>query len=246
MGIPEPPPPERVPQVADNTPLPIEESLQNSLAQRLHRNLVQKAASVKQDVTETEEEAELVYQEPGFSANDYFKHSSHLKTSVYPAKNNTVLLRVQNLADKFDGVAGSATHMFDVNAWAREFYYEANAHLVPANGSLDVFYENLYVNVTEMTLGGFISKQQLLPAEMQPQEPENPAEPELFPPSSPEVMEAQVAKWTTLDDPEMDNDGTNDFNLTLASVPPHDTIREIWTSVAQHTSEMVHVVALEP
>lgn len=61
--------------------------------------------------------------------------------------------------------------MFDVNAWAREFYYEANANMVPQNGSLDVFFENLYVNVTEMTLGGFIAKAELIPAPVEPEEP---------------------------------------------------------------------------
>ena len=43
--------------------------------------------------TQTEETNEL-FSEPNFVANDYFKHASHLKTSVFAVGTNKVLLRV--------------------------------------------------------------------------------------------------------------------------------------------------------
>jgi hypothetical protein len=40
------------------------------------------------------------------------------------------MLRVANLEDRFDGKNNSKTYMFDINAFAKEFYMEANAHLM--------------------------------------------------------------------------------------------------------------------
>jgi len=37
---------------------------------------------------------------------------------------------VANLEDRFDGKNNSKTYMFDINAFAKEFYMEANAHLM--------------------------------------------------------------------------------------------------------------------
>jgi hypothetical protein len=140
---------------------------------------------------------------------------------------------VQNLADRFDGVAGSATHMFDVNAWAREFYYESNAHLVPTDGNLSGMYEDLFVNVTEMTLGGFITKAEIESPEPEEEEEEeeeeeDPGEPDLFPKVPKnfgtdhhvEKHKAKTQKWTVLDDPKIDNVGSDDFNLEKASEAP--------------------------
>ena len=82
-----------------------------------------------------------------------------MKLTPYAAGEREILLRVQNLADKFDGVSAGSVERFDVNAWAREFYYEANAHLAPKDGRIELMLDDMHVNVTEMTLGGSIAKQ---------------------------------------------------------------------------------------
>lgn len=123
--------------------------------------------------------------------------------------------------------------MFDVNAWAREFYYESNAHLVPVDGNLNSMYEDLYVNVTEMTLGGFITREEIESPEEEEQEEEeeeeeDPAEPELFPkvPKNfgsnhhEENHKAKTTKWTTVNDPKVENVGSDDFSLKEASKAP--------------------------
>ena len=41
------------------------------------------------------------------------------------------MIRVANLEDRtYDGIKVAKTYTFDVNAWARDFYIEANSHLI--------------------------------------------------------------------------------------------------------------------
>jgi hypothetical protein len=56
-----------------------------------------------------------------------YKVSKTLKTLVFPTTNpNEILLRIANYEDRFDNDA--KVQHFDVNAWARDFYLEANVH----------------------------------------------------------------------------------------------------------------------
>lgn len=66
------------------------------------------------------------------------------------------MLRIANLQDRFDGES-ALVQPFDVNAWAREFYAEANYHL---NAS-DTILKDLMINITEMNLGASIELDQL-------------------------------------------------------------------------------------
>lgn len=68
-------------------------------------------------------------QAPDFGAkedapNMPYKESKTLKTIAYAQGLNEISLRVANLDDHFDKSA--ETVPFDVNAWAREFFLEAN------------------------------------------------------------------------------------------------------------------------
>ena len=130
--------------------------------------------------------------------------------------------------------------MFDVNAWAREFYLDANQHLVPKNGSIASLYDKVSVNVTEMTLGGFITKEEMRSgsAKIAPQAPPTHGEPELFPTPSPqEQVESQKrnadTRWTTVNDPAVDNVGSDDFSLAEVSKAPADTVRDLYTTTAK-------------
>jgi hypothetical protein len=40
------------------------------------------------------------------------------------------MVRVQNLADKFDGKSSEGVQRFDINSWAREYFIEANHMLL--------------------------------------------------------------------------------------------------------------------
>lgn len=95
--------------------------------------------------------------------NKEFKQSKTLKTITYGIKPNEIQVRLTNLDDNFDGNY-SKPLAIDLNAWAREFYLEANAHLmVPndtehmkdRNSSIDVL-EGVLLNITEMNLAGSI------------------------------------------------------------------------------------------
>jgi len=83
--------------------------------------------------------------------NKLYKESKTLKTLVYAQGLNQLVLRVSNLEDRFDGPAAKI-QSFDVNAWAREFYAEANYHL---NASESIF-KDLKINITEMNLGASV------------------------------------------------------------------------------------------
>ena len=88
--------------------------------------------------------------------NKVFKESSTLKTLVYALGQNSIIMRISNLADRFDGNS-ALVQQFDVNTWAREFYAEANYHL---NAS-ETILKDLSINITEMNLGASVELEQL-------------------------------------------------------------------------------------
>jgi hypothetical protein len=49
---------------------------------------------------------------------------------VYAVNKGVIMLRIANLEDRFDGQNNSKTYDFDINAFAKEYYIEANAHLM--------------------------------------------------------------------------------------------------------------------
>jgi hypothetical protein len=51
---------------------------------------------------------------------------------VYGVQKNQIMIRLANLEDHFDGDSAK-TIKFDINAWAREFYLEANSHYMAKN-----------------------------------------------------------------------------------------------------------------
>ena len=53
-----------------------------------------------------------------------------LKTSMFPKAKNEIQVRVNNLEDRFDD--GSKTYLFDVSDFAKEYWMEANQHLLNA------------------------------------------------------------------------------------------------------------------
>lgn len=55
------------------------------------------------------------------------------------------------MADRFDGPS-ALVEAFDINAWAREFYAEANYHLNVSESIL----KDLKINITEMNLGASV------------------------------------------------------------------------------------------
>jgi len=91
-----------------------------------------------------------------YEPNSVYKISKTIKTLVYPTtKNNEILLRIANYEDRFD--LDAAVQHFDVNAWARDFYLEANAHLVNSAKSAYEILATMQVNITEMNLAGIKS-----------------------------------------------------------------------------------------
>jgi len=95
--------------------------------------------------------------------NIAFKKSKTTKSIIYGIKPNEIQIRLTNLEDKFDGNY-SIPISFNVNEWAREYYLEANGHLmVPQdptnmtkrNTSLDIL-EGVMLNITEMNIAGSI------------------------------------------------------------------------------------------
>lgn len=64
--------------------------------------------------------------------NTEFKESKTVKLLAYGVQKNQVMIRLSNLEDHFDG-KDAKSYKFDINAWAREFYLEANSHLFAKN-----------------------------------------------------------------------------------------------------------------
>jgi hypothetical protein len=63
---------------------------------------------------------------PEDPANKAYKESKFIKTTTYPIGANEILVRITNLDDRFDGKTNEDYIYFDVNAFAREMYLEAN------------------------------------------------------------------------------------------------------------------------
>jgi hypothetical protein len=83
--------------------------------------------------------------------NRIYKESPTLKSLVYALGRDSIVLRLANLADRFDGPS-ALVEQVDLNSWAREFYAEANYHL---NQSETIF-KDLRINITEMNLGASV------------------------------------------------------------------------------------------
>jgi|TARA_B110000285_G_C15131263_1_gene623741 hypothetical protein len=71
---------------------------------------------------------------------------------VYAKGRNEISLRLANLEDHFDKSAETQT--VDLNAWAREYFLEANNHNL-------TLLKDLKIEITEMNLGGSIPKDDL-------------------------------------------------------------------------------------
>lgn len=88
--------------------------------------------------------------------NAEFKESKTVKLLVYGLQKNQVMIRLSNLEDHFDG-AKAKSYKFDINAWSREFYLEANSHLFKKNTTKELL-QGIRLNITEMNLAGSIPK----------------------------------------------------------------------------------------
>lgn len=71
---------------------------------------------------------------------------------MYAKGRNEISLRLANLEDHFDKSAETQT--VDLNAWAREYFLEANNHNL-------TLLKDLKIEITEMNLGGSIPKDDL-------------------------------------------------------------------------------------
>lgn len=90
-----------------------------------------------------------------YEPNTVYKQSKTLKTLAFLSMEpNEILLRIASYEDRFDKHA--MTQHFDVNAWARDYYLEANIGMVNATYSANQLLDGLQVNVTEMNLPGTV------------------------------------------------------------------------------------------
>lgn len=71
---------------------------------------------------------------------DAFESQGDLKVHLFPEEEGTILIRLANIADLFDG-SPSATPYFDLEGYAGALYEQANSHPSPP------------VQITERTLG---------------------------------------------------------------------------------------------
>lgn len=92
--------------------------------------------------------------------NKDFKESSTVKLLPFGVQKNQIMIRLSNLDDRFDGVKGAKDVKFDINAWAREFYLEANSHLLNKNTTSELL-RGIRLNITEMNLAGSIPRSAL-------------------------------------------------------------------------------------
>jgi len=60
---------------------------------------------------------------------------------VYGIKPFEIQIRLTNLEDKFDGNYSNSIG-FNINEWAREYYLEANSHLMLPNDPMNVTNKN--------------------------------------------------------------------------------------------------------
>lgn len=85
--------------------------------------------------------------------NKPYKTVGTIKTLVYGVNPNEILVRISNLEDRFDN-RQARTYNFDLNAFGREFFFEANRHLTSKNSSL---LHGLKLEITEMNLAGAVN-----------------------------------------------------------------------------------------
>lgn len=88
--------------------------------------------------------------------NRDFKDSSTVKLLVFGVQKNQVMIRLTNMEDRFDGL-NAQTFKFDINAWAREFYIEANTHYLMRNTTSEII-RGIRLEIQEMNLGGSVPK----------------------------------------------------------------------------------------
>jgi hypothetical protein len=67
-----------------------------------------------------------------------------------------------NMEDRWDATAKS--YIFDINAWAREYYLEANQHLIMSidGGNSSMLLAGMRIEITEMNICGSIELNALL------------------------------------------------------------------------------------
>jgi len=97
------------------------------------------------------------------SPNDEYKQGKTIKTLAYVVGKGVFMLRIANLEDRFDGKNNSQSYNFDINAWAKEYYMEANAHLMQglSHKEQETFVKAIELNITEMNAAGSISLDRL-------------------------------------------------------------------------------------
>lgn len=88
--------------------------------------------------------------------NRDFKDSSTVKLLVFGVQKNQVMIRVSNMEDRFDGL-NAKSFKFDINAWAREFYIEANSHFLMKNTTSEII-RGIRLEIQEMNLAGSVPK----------------------------------------------------------------------------------------
>lgn len=95
--------------------------------------------------------------------NAEYKEGKTIKTLAYGVGKGVVMLRIANLEDRFDGANNSRSYNFDLNAWAKEYYLEANAHLIQGLSpkEQETFVKAIEVNITEMNAAGSIALDRL-------------------------------------------------------------------------------------
>ena len=90
-----------------------------------------------------------------YEPNTVFKQSKTLKVLPFLSMEpNEILIRISSYEDRFDKDA--KTQHFDINAWARDYYLEANINLVNSTYSANQLLDGIQVNVTEMNLPGTV------------------------------------------------------------------------------------------
>lgn len=91
----------------------------------------------------------------------YLSQGNTFKTVVYAINQNEIQVRANNLEDRFD--ENPQTYVFDTNKFARQYYFEANAHLfsqLKPRRSMDIM-NKLGLEVTEMNLAGSVPLEEM-------------------------------------------------------------------------------------
>jgi hypothetical protein len=74
------------------------------------------------------------------------------------------MVRVINLADRFDGLNNSGSVIFDVNTFAKEYFMEANAHwfgTLNSKKQQEDYMKMIQINITEMNAAGSMTLESL-------------------------------------------------------------------------------------